>query len=65
VATGTIEEADVLLTTAVETERAQVVRDTSGRVILICWGDDAAAVGAGWTARGYHVVSVDRGALGV
>ena len=53
------------LTTAVETERAMVVLDGSGRVVLICWGQDAAAVAADWAARGYQVRPVDRSVLGL
>jgi hypothetical protein len=55
----------MLVATGVEAERAQVVRDGSGRVVLICWGDDATGVGAEWAARGYDVVSVDRPAIGL
>jgi hypothetical protein len=60
-----IEEADVAPTTAVETGRAMVVLDRSGRVVLICWGDDAPGVGADWAGRGYQVRPVDRRVLGV
>jgi hypothetical protein len=57
------EEADVSMSAAVQTETAQVVLDSSGRVVLICWGDDAPEVGAEWASRGYQVRPVDRSVL--
>jgi hypothetical protein len=59
------EEAGVAMSADVQTESAQAVLDASGRVVLICWGDDAPEVGADWAARGYQVRPVDRAVLSV
>ena len=40
-----------------------VVRDTTGRVVLICWGADAAAEAATWAERGYRVDVLDQRVL--
>jgi hypothetical protein len=54
-----------MLAPAVETGQAHVVREASGRVVLICWGADATGVAAQWAARGYHVYPVAREVLGL
>ena len=41
-----------MLAPAVETGQAQVVRERSGRVVLICWGADATGVAAPHGRRG-------------
>ncbi len=47
----------------VETQGAHMVRDDAGRVVLICWGQDAPGVASEWAARGYHVAPVDLDAI--
>jgi hypothetical protein len=42
---------------------AQVVRGHDGRVLVILWGEDAAAAAGDWSERGYRVDAVDRGSL--
>jgi hypothetical protein len=55
----------MMLAPLVETEQVQVVRATSGRVVMICWGDDATGVAAQWASRGYQVYPVARQVLGL
>jgi hypothetical protein len=43
---------------------AQVVRGPAGRIVVIFWGEDAAAAAAEWTAQGYRVDTVDRDLFG-
>ena len=54
-----------MLAPAVETGQAHVVRERSGRIVLICWGADATGVAAHWASRGYQVSSVPREMLGL
>jgi hypothetical protein len=54
-----------MLATAVETGQVHVVREASGRVVLICWGEDATGVAAQWASRGYQVYPVAREVLGI
>ena len=54
-----------MLAPAVETGQAHVVREKSGRVLLICWGADATGVAAQWASKGYQVSSVAREVLGL
>ncbi len=55
----------MMLAATVETGMAQVVYEASGRVVLICWGEDAMGEAAQWASRGYHVQPVARELLGV
>ena len=51
------------VTTTTSSQLARVVRDATGRVVLICWGADSAAEAATWAARGYRVDEWDRDLL--
>ncbi len=55
----------MMLAPLVETEQVHVVRATSGRVVMICWGADATGVAAQWASRGYQVYPVAREVLGL
>ena len=50
-------------TTTTSSQLARVVRDTTGRVVLICWGAGAAAEAATWAERGYRVDVLDQRVL--
>ena len=50
-------------TTLTTDSPARVVRDATGRVVLICWGADSAAEVAAWARLGYHVDAIDRRTL--
>jgi hypothetical protein len=54
-----------MLAPAVETEQAHVVREGSGRVVLICWGADATGEATQWASKGYQVSTVAREVLGL
>ena len=52
-----------MATSTTSSQRARVVQDATGRVVLICWGADSAAEAAAWAGRGYRVDLLDRQVL--